>query len=74
MLDMLADPVSRFVLAHRITGLLNGSYEDLQKLVQATKEHPRPTASGSPACCTRSSRTWTRGGASPPCSPGSAAS
>ena len=40
MFDMLADPVSRFVLAHRITGLLNGSYEDLQKLVQATKEHP----------------------------------
>jgi MoaA/NifB/PqqE/SkfB family radical SAM enzyme len=40
MLDALADPVSRFVLAHRVSGLLNGSYEDLRRLVQATRERP----------------------------------
>ncbi|HXY42203.1 MAG TPA: radical SAM protein [Vicinamibacteria bacterium] len=40
MLDMLADPVSRYILAHRISGLLNGSYDDLRKLLQATKDHP----------------------------------
>jgi MoaA/NifB/PqqE/SkfB family radical SAM enzyme len=40
MLDLLADPVSRFVLTHRISGLLNGSYEDLRRLVEQTKAHP----------------------------------
>ncbi len=46
MLDRLADRFGRFVLARRIGRLLNGSYDDLSRLLQLTDEHPAACSLG----------------------------